>query len=260
MPAPDQPRPEAPNPGPNPGPGPGPTPARPGWPDSWPGRWRQRMGQIPPARLFGLGLIAAAVWLFLQLAEEMAEGETAALDQALLMALRAPGDPARPFGPPWLETVMRDITALGGFTVLGLLTLGLAGLMWAMARRRTALLILGAVAGGQVFSNLSKAFFDRPRPDLVPHGTLVTSSSFPSGHAMMAAVVWLTLAALLVRIIDQRAARIWVLSLAGAITIAVGISRVYLGVHWPSDVLAGWTAGLAWALICAGFAGWADRR
>ncbi|AMY67803.1 phosphatase PAP2 family protein [Frigidibacter mobilis] len=199
-----------------------------------------------------LAALFAAIWLFVELAEDMAEGETHGFDRAILLAFRNPA--AEPLGPPWLQTVMRDITALGGLTVLGFVTLAVAGLLWAQSRRRSAGLLLLAIIGGQVFSHVAKAVFDRPRPDLVPHGTLVSSASFPSGHAMMAAVVWLTLAAMVTRVQPSRLVRVYLTALAIAVTVAVGFSRVWLGVHWPTDVLAGWAAGAAWALICRALA------
>lgn len=201
-----------------------------------------------------LGALFAAIWLFVELAEEMAEGETHGFDRAVLLALRNPADPANPLGPAWLDTVMRDVTALGGLTVLGFVTLAVAGLLWFQARHRSAGLLLLAIVGGQIFSHISKAIFDRPRPDLVPHGTLVTSASFPSGHSMMAAVVWLTLAAMVTRVEPRRDVRVYLTALAIAVTLAVGFSRVWLGVHWPTDVFAGWAAGAAWALICRALA------
>jgi undecaprenyl-diphosphatase len=112
-----------------------------------------------------------------------------------------------------------------------------------------ALFVLAAVGGGQLVSTLLKLGIDRPRPDLVPHLMLETSRSFPSGHAMMSAVTYLTLGSLLARIVKERRLKIFFLTVAVLLTFVVGVSRVYLGVHWPSDVLAGWCAGFAWAMI-----------
>lgn len=200
-----------------------------------------------------LGLIAAvmgAAWIFLAVAEEVREGETAPFDRAVLLALRTPGNPSDPIGPPAVEEMMRDLTALGGVAVLGPLTLAAAGLLWLLGRRRSVWLLLVAVIGGQVFSSTAKFLFDRPRPDLVPHGALVTSASFPSGHSMMAAVTYLTLAAMIARTQESRAVRIYLVALAASLSFAVGASRVYLGVHWPTDVIAGWAAGAGWAMLC----------
>ncbi|MFN6952382.1 MAG: phosphatase PAP2 family protein [Albidovulum sp.] len=207
-----------------------------------------------------LALAAVALWAFAELAEEVMEGKTHTFDTTILLAFRAPGAPADPLGPPWFEDLARDVTGLGGFGVLGFLTLATAGLLWLQHKRWTALYVLGAVASGVTLSSTAKAFFDRPRPDLVPHGTLVYTASFPSGHSMMAAVVYLTLAALVARTFPQQWIRVYVVALAVFVTLAVGISRVYLGVHWPTDVLAGWAAGAAWALTCAALADALSRR
>lgn len=207
-----------------------------------------------------LALAAAAFWAFAELTEEVMGGKTHTFDTAILLALRAPGAPADPLGPPWFEDLARDVTGLGGFGVLGFLTLATAGVLWLSHTRRTVLYVLVAVAGGITLSSTAKAFFDRPHPDLVPHGTLVYTASFPSGHSLMAAVVYLTLAALVGRTFPQQWIQVYVVVLAVFITLAVGISRVYLGVHWPTDVLASWAAGAAWALTCAALADALSRR
>jgi undecaprenyl-diphosphatase len=221
--------------------------------------WRERLTRYVEPKLLALLLaITACGWIFLGVAEEVAEGETHRIDQALLLAFRNPLDPTDPLGPPWFEELMRDVTALGGIGILAMLTLAAAGYLALLGRRRSALFVIVAVGGGQLFSSLAKRGFDRPRPELVPHEAVVFTASFPSGHAMMSAVTYLTLAALLARVQPTRALKLYVLSLAVALTIAIGISRVYLGVHWPSDVLAGWTAGAAWALGCWLIVGWIE--
>ena len=207
-----------------------------------------------------LSLAAAAAWAFVALAEEVVEGGTHAFDTAVLLALRAPGDPADPLGPPWVEELARDLTALGGTGVLTFVTLAAAGFLWLRSRRATAFYLLAAVGSGVALSNTAKALFDRPRPDLVPHGSAVYTASFPSGHSMMAAVTWLTLAVLVATTFTERRLKLYVVALAVLVTIAVGLSRVYLGVHWPTDVLAGWAAGGAWALACAALARVLSRR
>ena len=190
----------------------------------------------------------------------MAEGETHAFDTRLLLALRSPADPSDPLGPGWMEELGRDITALGGIGVLTGLTARRRRLPLAAGKARLHVAGAIAVSGGQAFSMLAKHGFDRPRPDLVPHGMQVYTTSFPSGHSMMAAVTYLTLATLVARVQPTRALKIYVLTLAVLVTVAVGVSRVYLGVHWPTDVLAGWAAGAAWALGCWLVARWlADR-
>ncbi len=194
-------------------------------------------------------LVAGGIWLFIGIADEVAEGDTHAMDKTVLLALRAPDNPAQPLGPPWLEETARDVTALGSFSVLGFLTLTACGYLFIQRRHRMALLVLVAAAGGIALSAVLKTLFDRPRPDLVPHEVMYTTS-FPSQHSMMSAIVYLTLAALLARVQPTAALRAYMLVIALFLAVMIGISRVYLGVHWPSDVLAGWVAGGAWACLC----------
>jgi undecaprenyl-diphosphatase len=210
--------------------------------------------------LAALLAVAAGVWLFFGLADEVTEGETHRFDTAILLSLRNPADPSDPLGPGWLQEFGRDVTGLGGVGVLTLITLATAGFLWLQGKRGSMWLVLASVAGGQMVSTLAKLGFDRPRPDLVPHGMQVYTASFPSGHSMMAAVTYLTLAALVARVQPTRALKAYVLALALVVTLAVGVSRIYLGVHWPTDVLAGWTAGAAWALGCWLVAWWLARR
>jgi undecaprenyl-diphosphatase len=212
--------------------------------------------RIEPRALAALAALASCLWAFVELAGAVRGGGTHGFDARLLLALRSPADPADPLGAVWVEELGRDVTALGSIGVLTALTLAVAGFLWLQGNRRSMWLMLFAVAGGQALSTLAKAGFDRPRPELVPHGAQVYTASFPSGHAMMAAVTYLTLGAMVARVQPTRALKAYVLGLAIAVTVAVGVSRVYLGVHWPTDVLAGWTAGAAWALGCWFFASW----
>lgn len=226
----------------------------------WRAELRRARPHVSRRVLLATLLIAGCVWLFAELAQEVGEGPAHGLDTRLLLALRNPADPSDPLGPGWLEEFGRDMTALGGVGVLAGITLAAVGLLWMQGRRGRAWLVLAAVVGGQVLTSLFKAGFDRPRPDLVPHGTLVYTASFPSGHSMMAAVTYLTLGALIAQAQASLALRIYVMALAALVTVAVGVSRVYLGVHWPSDVLAGWAAGTAWATLCLILAQEIDRR
>ncbi len=202
------------------------------------------------ATLVSLLVLLAAVWGFVELADEVFEGETGGFDRWLILALRNPADLTDPLGPAWLKELGRDFTALGGIGVLTLLTLAAAGFLLLRRKGHAALLLLAAVGGGIALSTLMKYGFARPRPDLVPHGSQIYTSSFPSGHSMMSAVTYLTLGALLARAEANRRIKAYLLILAVLLTFSVGLSRVYLGVHWPTDVLAGWTAGAAWALAC----------
>jgi undecaprenyl-diphosphatase len=200
--------------------------------------------------LVTVALIASGIWFFVEVADEVREGDTQTIDRQLMLALRSRTDPKEPLGPRWVEVMARDITALGGSTVLVLLTLSVCGFLVLNGKRRTAIFIIAAIASGIVISTFLKRGFDRPRPDLVPHGVYVTTTSFPSGHSMMSALTYLTLGALLATSQQSKRVKAYLLLWAVFLTIIVGISRVYLGVHWPSDVLAGWTAGSVWALMC----------
>jgi undecaprenyl-diphosphatase len=214
---------------------------------TWAGRPRRLREAVP---LLGLLLAAAALWAFVGLADEVREGDTHALDRGILLALRNPADPADPLGPRWLEEVARDVTALGGNAVLTGVTLAVIGFLALARKRGAALLVAASVGGGMALSTLLKLGFARPRPDLVPHAVEVYTASFPSGHAMLSAITYLTLGALLARVQPRWRLRIYILALAVLVTLLVGSSRVYLGVHWPSDVAAGWCVGAAWALAC----------
>lgn len=200
--------------------------------------------------------LAAAVatlvagWCFLEVADEVLEGETRRLDEWVVRSLRHPASPAGPLGPPWLEEAVRDLTALGGFTVLVLVIGATAGYLWIRRAFSAMWLVLGASLGGLILSTLLKGLFQRPRPALTPHLTHVALSSFPSGHSMNSAVVYLTLGLLLAELSDLTRMRIYCVAVAVLLTVLVGLSRVYLGAHYPTDILAGWAAGATWAGLC----------
>jgi undecaprenyl-diphosphatase len=195
-------------------------------------------------------VVALAIWAFVAIAEKVEAGTTDRFDEWAVRAMRLPDDPATPIGPAWLAEVGRDLTALGGVAVLTLLTMAVAGFLWLRRMFGAMWLVLASTVGGFLVTTVLKHWFDRPRPSVVPHLSLVSTSSFPSGHSMLAATVYLTLGALLGRLVRQRRLRAYFLIVALVLTFLVGASRVYLGVHYPTDVLAGWTAGLAWALSC----------
>jgi undecaprenyl-diphosphatase len=195
-------------------------------------------------------LVVAGTWGFIALADEVTEGGTQHFDDWAIRALRKPGDLATPIGPKWVEEVARDITALGGVAVLSIVTAIVVGYFVIVGKRRAAAFVGFATFGGLVLSTLLKHSFDRPRPELVPHLSQVYTSSFPSGHSMLSATVYLTLGSLLMRLAPQKRVKLYYLLVAMTLTFLVGISRVYMGVHYPTDVLAGWAAGLVWALLC----------
>lgn len=217
--------------------------------------WRTVVGAYPRRRelvLVALALVFVLfTWSFAELADEVAEGDAHRFDEAVLLALRSATDPADPVGPPWFEELARDFTALGGVGVLSFMTLAVAGFLALQGKRHAAAYVLLAVGTGLVAAMLLKHGYSRPRPALVPHGSYAFTSSFPSGHAMMSAVVYLTLGALLARFQRRLRLRFYLLGLAIALSLLVGATRVYLGVHWPTDVLAGWAAGAAWAALCS---------
>ena len=209
---------------------------------------RLRLNEVGP--LVALLCVSTLGYGFFYLAHEVGEGSTAALDRRILLGLRNPADLADPIGPPWLEEMMRDITGLGSvFTVL-FLTCAVASYLAVSGRRRIGVFVLAAVGSGELISTILKHFYQRPRPDLVPHGMEVFTASFPSGHATMSAIAYLTLATLIARVERNRSAKALLLGLGVTLTLLVGLSRIYLGVHWPSDVLAGWCIGAAWASLC----------
>lgn len=210
--------------------------------------------------LLWFALLLGGTGAFMELADEVTEGETARVDEYILLSLRSPGDLSDPIGPGWVEEMGRDFSALGSTGVLTLITLATLGYLLLARYYRTALFTLIAISGGVLVKILLKTGFDRPRPELVPHETIVYTASFPSGHSMMAAIIYLTLAALLARIHAQHALKAYLLIIAAFITLLIGASRVYLGVHWPSDVLAGWAVGAAWAALCWLIAGRMQRR
>jgi undecaprenyl-diphosphatase len=196
-------------------------------------------------------IACAALFLLAKLGSEVIEGETLAFDRAIMTALRQPHDLSMPIGPRWLTLVIRDFTALGGVAVLTLLTVVTAGYLVVARKAHSAVFLIAATVSGSLLSTLLKGLFQRPRPDIVAHLVDVSTTSFPSGHAMNSAIVYLTLGGLLARTHHDRRIRIYILTVAILLTLIIGCSRVFLGVHWPTDVLAGWTIGAIWALFCS---------
>ena len=194
-----------------------------------------------PSRILwaaGVGAVAIALMLVAGL---VISHRAFAFDQRIIVALHGAG-------PPWVRKVMIDITALGGGTVLTMVVAATAGLLLVRRLWVTALLIVCATLSGSLVVDLLKAQFGRARPAIVDHIVQVGGQSFPSGHAANSAICYITLAALLTQVTRGHATRRYVLVLAILLVGAIGASRVYLGVHWPSDVLAGWSFGTLWAL------------
>lgn len=208
--------------------------------------WSWALGEI--WALAAMLAAAAAALAFLSIADEVAEGETHAADRAILMALRHADDAARPIGPDWLVMAAADLTAFGSIAGLSLIVLLVAGVFVAFKRFREAIVLVAAPATGVAVSQGLKLAFGRERPEAGLHAVEVVNASFPSGHAMLSAVVYLTLAALVARFTTRKRLKAYALAAGVLVSVLVGASRVYLGVHWPTDVLAGWCLGAVWAL------------
>lgn len=223
-----------------------PPPSRPHWLH----RFVRFLWGREPIVLLGLLVILLVSWGFIALADEVLEGDTQSLDRWAVRSLRHADDLARPIGPAWLAEVGRDLTALGGVAVLLLAIVAVSGFLAIHGAYRMLVVLLVSTLGGIIASLWMKHLFDRPRPEIVPHLAQVYTSSFPSGHSMMSAIVYLTLAVLVAPLLRSFWIRFYVITVAVVLTVLVGISRVYMGVHYPTDVLAGWAAGLVWALVC----------
>ena len=194
-----------------------------------------------PAILAGASVAAVGIVLIL-IVGLAADHWPFAFDRSIILGLRAWG------GPSWLPKVATDVTALGGGIVLTIVVVLVAGLLIVQRLWLTAVAIVASSISGNVVVELVKLHVARPRPDIVEHLVAVTHMSFPSGHSANSAIVYLTLAGLASQVTEHRATRAYLLVVAILLVGAIGFSRVYLGVHWPSDVLAGWSFGTLWAL------------
>ena len=211
----------------------------------------QEPGDAPPApKVLWMALAGAGLSTVVLLAFLVLERAPFGFDRAIMLGLRVPGHPSHPIGPEWLREMLIDITALGGVTVLTSVVAIVAGLLLVQRLWLTAGLVVAATLTGSIVAGQAKYWVGRPRPELVDHLVQVSGLSFPSGHATNSAIVYLTLAGLVAQVERERRVRTYTFAVAILLTGAIGISRVYLGVHWPSDVLAGWCAGTGWA------AGW----
>jgi undecaprenyl-diphosphatase len=197
-----------------------------------------------------VAVLAGAVLAFAVFAGAVMDGSTRGFDTWLLQALRESGDPADPIGPRWFEEMVRDITALGSTVVLTFAVVIVAAYLWIKDRPQKALFLIAAVALGTLLNRVLKLGFARPRPDVVAHGVYVSTESFPSGHSASSAIVYLLLGMMLARVETSYAAKVFIFAVCALITLAVGMSRIYLGVHWPTDVIAGWAVGSVWVLLC----------
>jgi undecaprenyl-diphosphatase len=209
-------------------------------------------GTVPDRQLSpgGMLLPAAGVVVFVLIAVAVHHGWLADLDRAGLALLRQRADPAIPIGPHGLVSMVRDVTALGSFIVLSSAVTSVAAFLALRGRRDRALALLAYAIGGTLLGEAAKHVIARVRPDVVPHLVEVVTLSFPSAHAMQATAIPLVLACFLADTQPRAAMRVYLLCVAALVALAVGLSRLYLGVHWPTDVVAGWSLGTAWASAC----------
>jgi undecaprenyl-diphosphatase len=195
--------------------------------------------------VIGLALLIGAVLAFTALADLVSEGQVQSIDDSILLWMNAHANPT-------LDAAALEITALGGVAVVWMVIFISSMFLWQTRHHYSVFLLWIAVLGGNAINFTLKGLFARPRPELfewrvpfAPH------SSFPSGHSTTAVVLYATLAFLIARLEPSRVTRRLTLGIAGLVILLIGISRVYLGVHHPSDVLAGFTVGLAWSAFCA---------
>lgn len=205
-------------------------------------------------------IVGALGACFIAIADETMEGETLRFDNALLLALRHSSNSNLPVGPSWLLASMLDISALGGLSITVIMIVAICGFFLLVRKFRSVLYLLVSVGGGALLMVLLKDFFSRPRPSVVPHLQQISEPSFPSGHSMVAAIVYLTLAAMLAKTTTSYKLKAYYVLVAVSLTALIGISRVYLGVHYPTDVVAGWLAGAVWAATTYVLGDWLESR
>ena len=206
------------------------------------------------ALLISLGLFALGLWAFVRIAERVLEGETASFDEAVLRWLDQ-------HATPTLDRMAIEVTALGSGLVVAVIVLALSGVLWQMRQRYWAYLLWLTTIGSVLLNSILKLSFDRPRPRVFEWRVhFPVTSSFPSGHAMTAAVVYLTVAIIIMRLNSSRWLSFIALLCAAVLMLLVGLSRLYVGVHYPSDVVAGYAAGIGWTGLCAAAIGILRRR
>ena len=211
--------------------------------------WFRRLLALGPLALFNLGVLLFAAWVFVAIADEVEEEEYLHLETQFMRLLRE-AETGEPFGDSKMVEIARDITALGSGAALGTTVALIVGFLLFSRRYAAALFLAAASIGGASLNSLLKSLYGRTRPEEQLRLIEIDSLSFPSGHAMSSATIYLTIAVLLARMAEKPREKIYIFAAALLLSFAVGFSRVYLGVHYPTDVIAGWAAGVAWAQVC----------
>jgi undecaprenyl-diphosphatase len=205
---------------------------------------RTEIGALGALLVMALGCLS-----FADLAEDVREPDGMVFDTRVLHALRPfADDPARPWGPWWLKEAASDITSLGGISVLALFATVIVLFLLIQRKWLSSVLLLAGLGGGVLLSEGLKAVFERDRPPALYRATETINASFPSGHALLSAVFYLSLAVMLTRAFPEKRFKAYVLGVGVLITLLIGLTRIYLGAHWASDVFAGWSVGAAWAM------------
>lgn len=199
--------------------------------------------------LLGCSAVLLCVWAFVAIASEAGEPEHRPLEERILRSFRSAEDPHRLVGPAWVEEVTRDCSALGGMAITVLLLTLITGYLVLDGKLGLAALLICATGSGAVVGASLKHFFARPRPTVVPLLDRVSDWSFPSGHSFNSAVVYITLGIVLAEATARKAGKVYCIGAGFLVSGLIGVSRVMLGVHYPTDVLGGWAAGTGWAAV-----------
>ncbi|MGH7010194.1 MAG: phosphatase PAP2 family protein [Caulobacteraceae bacterium] len=208
-----------------------------------------RRGRREVIPILVLAVVALGALFFIGLIDPVVDGHTVHFDEGLLLLFREPGRPDSPIGPWWVQRAAIDFTALGSTTILTAVVIAAAGLFVLVREWRAAIFLIAASVTGTVLVEGFKVAVGRTRPPTAMHLVPVSNASFPSGHAAMSALIYLTLAALVARFSTRRRVETYALVLGVVVTFLIGLTRIYVGVHWPTDVIAGWALGACWASL-----------